>query len=244
MAPLRVRRTAGVAEVAHAIVGPQAFDRLIGVSLQIGTQHAEDELARTVDLHRVVDADVQACSLELGKVGIDGRDARIASPKRSATRGTLDQAAEQRIAGVQTLCQRSRGWCIADLVMNLETEVVEGHAQVPNGLQNQTDGETVGRLRLQARIAAEQRVVLARRAVDNGAVLSRRDACSLALRQGSRRSICHHRVGRIPCAGIPTEVGQAQRLRREELDDIGRACRLLDAAANLVALGHRPIQTH
>ena len=107
------------------------------------------------------------------------------------------------------------------MVLDLDVEVVGRDRQPLQRLQYQADGEGVGLLRPQARVAAEDGVVLTGGVVidDARTVLGRSDPGTLALDQG-RRGPLPGKASQAACAWIPGQVEQTQALGTEQFDDV------------------------
>src|SRR5450756_2574927 len=123
MPPLGSRITARVAEVAHAVVGVQPG--IYPLLTQIGTDEVDREQAGAAQRLGVGSVHVDAFYVALADVLIGRGDvAGICGPRRTES-VTVDQAAQQRIAGGGALIQnviRAKG---ADGVLDLDGVVVE-----------------------------------------------------------------------------------------------------------------------
>ena len=231
VAPFRQRGAAGDAEEALAVVFAQSWNRRRLEFAKPGTDEVEVE-ASPVVLHRpgVIEGEVDARSLLARDVDV-GRGDETGQPHRSL-RIAVDQIAE--LPRKHALRHDQRGRDVADLVVDLDVEVVDRAAQVFHRRENDTKRGALRLFGVEVGIAALDVVVLARGVGEKGASkLSRAHARSLALRQRG--------AWRRATARIRGQAEQIQSLRQEELDHVRGAHGLLVAAAEPHRLDGGPL---
>jgi len=233
MAPCGLGRAALEAEVADAVVVDQRVAEALGQ--KVAAHEVDGQEAGVAEADHVAGVEVDAFRPRLADVLLGCLGVTFGGEPQGALSITVDQVAEQGIAGVGTLLNDVIRCEVADLIGDLDVEVVERDRKACNALRcpDEAGGEGVGSLGNQVFVAAPEGVVLVGGVREDVAVLPREHAGPRALLFGS--------------CGVVTRTdvrgtAETERRRREQLEDVRRADRTVVAPTDSPGVVERPAE--